>query len=776
MDKLRIFRKKFNEILSRAHSQGRTKLLENEAYELLDIWGIKTPKFIVISNHIDLEKDLEISKENLEIVKKAFGKKLVLKILSPDIVHKTEVGGIKIIDNDSFEIKKNYKNMLEEVRSKVPDVNIFGVMISNFIKPKFELIVSILNDPQFGPVFSVGLGGIYTELFKDIVMGVAPVTFEKLKNLIKKLKCHPILYGYRGSKIINEEKLLSTLMAINQLSIFSLDFNGKRSNDKKVSDNSNEKNLISDIERFSDNTNFSDYIIDEFEINPLAITKGGELVAIDCICRFHKKTSYDIKPFESPNLTNIEKFFEPKTIAVVGASEVENRPGTIIYKSLKKASNSLKESSFKKVFPVNLKRDYIFDDKCYKSIKEIKEHVDLTILVIPAKYSYEIIKDAVESKVSAIIIISGGFRESGKLGIELEDKIKFEIKDTKTRVLGPNCLGIYFAPNNLSSFFLPSEKMNIPKREKNELSILSQSGAISVNLMHLLPNVGVRSIVSFGNMADVDVTDLIAYFNKDKGTKVIALYIEGFKNGRKFYEVAKNLGKPLIVLKGGKVEEVKEATISHVGAMAGDYDIVKTVFGDANVINAEDSQQFFEYCKIFTLLDEKRVEGNKIAVLSNSGGLGILGADGIKNSRLSLTKYSKNTISKIKNIVRGFLTVSNPTDIGTDATDMDYIEVAKYICDDREVSALVLLPGFEPPPIEIPRLIKNIGKICKQTKKPIVVAFTQTEDRIKFANQLESKNVPVFHSPERAVKALGKYINYYYQTGYFPWESSSVNL
>ncbi|GAH20269.1 unnamed protein product, partial [marine sediment metagenome] len=327
-----------------------------------------------------------------------------------------------------------------------------------------------------------------------------------------------------------------------------------------------------------------------------------------------------------------------------------------------------------------------------------------------------------------------------------------------------------------SSFFLPSEKMNIPKREKNELSILSQSGAISVNLMHLLPNVGVRSIVSFGNMADVDATDLITHFNKDKGTKVIALYIEGFKNGRKFYEVAKNLEKPLIVLKGGKVEEVKEATISHVGAMAGDYDIVKTVFGDANVINAEDIQQFFEYCKIFTLLDEKRVEGNKIAVLSNSGGLGILGADGIKNSRLSLTKYSKNTISKIKNIVRGFLTVSNPTDIGTDATDMDYIEVAKYICDDREVSALVLLPGFEPPPIEIPRLIKNIEKICKQTEKPIVVAFTQTEDRIKYANQLESKNVPVFQSPERAVKALGKYINYYYQTGYFPWESSSVNL
>ncbi|GAG71461.1 unnamed protein product, partial [marine sediment metagenome] len=231
------------------------------------------------SNHIDLEKDLEISKENLEIVKKAFGKKLVLKILSPDIVHKTEVGGIKIIDNDSFEIKKNYKNMLEEVRSKVPDVNIFGVMISNFIKPKFELIVSILNDPQFGPVFSVGLGGIYTELFKDIVMGVAPVTFEKLKNLIKKLKCHPILYGYRGSKIVNEEKLLSTLMAINQLSIFSLDFNGKRSNDKKVSDNSNEKNSISDIERFSDNTNFSDYIIDEFEINPLAITEETLIIA-----------------------------------------------------------------------------------------------------------------------------------------------------------------------------------------------------------------------------------------------------------------------------------------------------------------------------------------------------------------------------------------------------------------------------------------------------------------------------------------------------------------
>lgn len=737
MNKFEIFQKKFNEILDKANSQGRNKLLENEAYELLNIWGIKTPKFIVISNKPTLKKDLEISKENLEIVKKTFGKKLVLKILSPDIVHKTEVGGIKIIKNNVFEVKKNFKNMLEEVKSKVPDANIFGVMISDFVKPEFELIVSILNDTQFGPIFSVGMGGIYTELIKDIKISVAPVIYEKLKSLIRQLKCYPILYGYRGKKIIGEEKLLPTLMTINQLSIFSLDFNGKK---------------------------FSDYIIDEFEINPLAITKGGELVAIDCICRFHKKTSYDIKTFESPNLTNLGKFFEPETIAVVGASEVENKPGTIIYKSLKISGNSLKESSFKKVFPVNVKREYIFNDKCYKSIKEIDEHIDLAILVVPAKYSYEIIKDAVESKVSAIIIISGGFRESGKSGKELEEKIYYEIKDTETRVLGPNCLGIYFSPNNLSSFFLSPEKMKIPKREKNELAILSQSGAISVNLTHLLPNVGVRSIVSFGNMADVDISDLIAYFNKDEDTKVIALYIEGFKNGRKFYEVSKKLRKPLIVLKGGKVEDVKKATISHVGAMAGNYDVVKAVFRDANVINAKDIQQFYEYSKIFTLLGERKIEGEKIAVLSNSGGLGILGADGIKNSGLSLAKYSEDTISKIKNTVRGFLTVSNPTDVGTDATDIDYIKVAKYICDDRNVSASVLLPGFEPPPIKIPRLIKNIGAICKKIEKPIVVAFTQTEDRIKFANQLERENIPVFRTPERAVRALGKYMNYYLKT------------
>lgn len=771
MNKFEIFQKKFNEILYKADSQGRTKLLENEAYELLNIWGIKTPKFIVISNKLTLEKDSRISKENLEIVKKIFGKKLVLKILSPDIVHKTEVGGIKIIKNHVFEVEKNFKNMLEEVKSKVPDANIIGVMISDFVKPEFELISSILNDPQFGPIFSVGMGGIYTELINDIKISVAPVIYEKLKSLIRQLKCYPILYGYRGKKIIEEEKLLSTLMAINQLSIFSLDFNGKKSNYKKC----NEKDFLNDFnEDFSNYTNkkpsilnskrFSDYIIDEFEINPLAITKGGELVAIDCICRFHKKTSYDIKPFESPNLTNIEKFFEPETIAVVGASEVENRPGTIIYKSLKKASNSLKDSSFKKVFPVNVKREYIFSNKCYKSIKEIDEHIDLAILIVPAKYSYEIIKDAVESKVSAIIIISGGFRESGKSGEELEEKIYYEIKNNETRVIGPNCLGIYFSPNNLSSFFLSPEKMKIPKREKNELAILSQSGAVSMNLTHLLPNVGVRSIVSFGNMADVDVSDLISYFDKDGGTKVIALYIEGFKNGRKFYEVSKKLRKPLIVLKGGKVEEVEKATISHVGAMAGNYDIVKAVFRDANVIDAEDIQQFYEYSKIFTLLGERKIEGEKIAVLSNSGGLGILGADGIKKSELSLAKYSEDTISKIKNIVRGFLTVSNPTDVGTDATDIDYIKVAKYICDDEDVSALVLLPGFEPPPIKIPRLIKNIGEICKKIEKPVVVAFTQTEDRIKYANQLERENVPVFHSPERAVKALGKYMNYYLKT------------
>ena len=305
----------------------------------------------------------------------------------------------------------------------------------------------------------------------------------------------------------------------------------------------------------------------------------------------------------------------------------------------------------------------------------------------------------------------------------------------------------------------------MPEKEPNNVAVVTQSGAVGINLMLSMQNVGVRSFISVGNMIDkkTDYAALLKYLDKEKETEVIGLYVEGFKNGKRFYKTAKGLKKPIVVIKGGKSKAGSKATTSHTGSMAGNYAVAKAAFKQANLIEAETSQEFFDTIKIFSYMYKKKVKGNNIAIVSNAGGLGVLSADMVEKTNLKLAKYTDLTKEKLAKYYPDYLRNNvgdNPSDLGGGVNDEDFIKCLHIILEDQNVNGVVVSPGVETVPMREEPLVKNIIRLFKETKKPILVTMADSYHNRALMDMMEESNIPCYTSPEQGVKALNKFIAY----------------
>ncbi|MBM3200509.1 hypothetical protein FJZ53_06225, partial [Candidatus Woesearchaeota archaeon] len=557
--------KGIEEILEKAESENRFSLYEHEVYEVLKHLGINIVRY-----------DLADDKTNFKKVLKNYGKKVVLKISSPDIAHKTDVGGIKILPNNPKTVKKAYKDMIKTVSEKKPGAKITGALLTEYAQISHEVLVSMLYDDQFGHFITAGLGGTLTELYKDVSIKLAPVSKKEVQEMLEELKSYPILAGYRGKEGVNIEALTEQIIRLNALA-----------------------------EKFSPYSN-SKYLITELEINPIA-GSGDKVVALDGILNFKRK---ERKERTAITVEGVEKFFKPENVAVIGATD-EKRPngqdkeGKVIFENMLK-------SSVKNVYPVNPKKEEVFGKKCYKSVKDIEQPVDLSVVIVPAKATPQVMEEIKEKNCKNVIIIGGGFSELGKEGKKLEDRLLKILKEGDIRVIGPNCVGTYSEETKLKTIFLTEDEFNVPEKEPNNLSVVTQSGAVGVNLMIALRNVGIRNFISAGNMIDpkTDYAALMKYLENDAATKIIGVYVEGFKEGKRFYKAAKQLAKPVVIIKGGKSKEGSKASTSHTGSIAGNYEVARAAFKQAGIIEAETSQEFFDIVKMFSYSHNKKVEGN----------------------------------------------------------------------------------------------------------------------------------------------------------------------
>lgn len=440
----------------------------------------------------------------------------------------------------------------------------------------------------------------------------------------------------------------------------------------------------------------------------------------------------------------LEKFFNPRSVALVGASEQEGKVGNAI------AKNILNFGYSGKVFFVNPKHEIIFGQKCHKFLGEIGEEIDLAIIAVPAEFVNEIIKKS-SGKIKNFVVISAGFSETGNEGKEREAELKAIASENNVNILGPNCLGFINPFINLNASFAGG----MP--EKGNIALVSQSGALAVAMLDLADkeNVNFSRIVSIGNKMQIGESDLLVYLENDENTKVIGMYLEGIDDGEKFTTAARRISqkKPVVILKAGKSEKAQKAIASHTGALAVSDSIVNAVFENSGILRAENLGEFFD---LLSLISVSGIDNGKTVVVTNAGGPGVLATDAISEKEIKLAELDEKTRENLKKVLPAESSVENPVDLLGDADEKRYEKTLKIIGKQNEIGNIIciLTPQDQTP---VNKIASKIIKFKKNAKKNILAVFIGGEKIRKAVQKLKNENISVFAFPERAVAALDKF-------------------
>jgi len=445
---------------------------------------------------------------------------------------------------------------------------------------------------------------------------------------------------------------------------------------------------------------------------------------------------------------NLDPFFHAKSIAMIGASREPGKVGHTILKQLIGRNF--------KLYPINPHADKILGIKTYESVLQAPAKIELAVICTPAQTVPAILDQCGKKGIQHVVIISAGFKEVGndKLEKDLQDKLK----GNKITCIGPNCLGIFDAHTNMDMLFLPKERLKRP--HAGTISFISQSGATGSAVLDLAAheNYGFAKFVSYGNAANVDASDLLEYLSKDPETKIICLYIEGLQDGKKFLAAAKRCKKPIIVVKGGVTEEGSKAAKSHTGALAGTAEVYFGAFKQANMIIAHKLEELFEFAKLFEKV-QARACGDRVQIITNGGGYGILAADSISHYGLRMAKPGQ----KIKALRKQFpetVVVDNPLDVLGDATVERYKLAIEAAIKDTNNDSIVLVALTQTPLLDNKELVRITKEFHNKSHKPIILVTTGSEYAQELKRQYEAAGLPCFTFPENAIRALAAYTHY----------------
>lgn len=443
--------------------------------------------------------------------------------------------------------------------------------------------------------------------------------------------------------------------------------------------------------------------------------------------------------------TDISFFFNPKSIAVIGASPTPGKPSYVILESLKSIGFP------GKIYPVNPKYTSINNLRCYSSVAEIKDSVDLAVVAVPAPVVIDALKGAADKKVKGAIIISAGFGETGNDGKRLEDEIKEMAHKEGIRVLGPNCLGVYDTVSKVDTFFVPSERMGRPI--KGGISILSQSGSFAALIMDEMAaeGIGVARVVSYGNRLDIGESDCLEFLADDEHTKAVAIYMESVDDGRRFVEAASRCAKkkPFIALKVGKRGAGISAAKSHTGAMTGRYDIYRAAFRKAGIIEVDGYEGLKDACRALNIF--KPVKGRKVLIITDGGGIGVRLADACEEMWLDVAALPEGLQKKLSAKFPAFYGINNPLDLTGSATDDEFVSALDVgLKDSYDIAIVSLLWG---PPMLTEKLIDKLSDSIKRLRKPVIICSPGGTFTKKMNRAFEDNGIPVFNTPEAAVRA-----------------------
>ena len=443
-------------------------------------------------------------------------------------------------------------------------------------------------------------------------------------------------------------------------------------------------------------------------------------------------------------IKRLNSIFQAKSIAVVGASANPEKTGHIIMKNII-------DGGFEgQIYPINPKRSELLGWSCFSSLIDVPvNNIDLVIIVVPARFVPGVIEDAAKKQATCAVIISGGFREAGNN--ELELSVMKTAKKYGIRFIGPNCQGVTYTPNSLCAAW-PLMKA------KGDMTIISQSGTVAAAFAGWAEedNLGLSSFISLGNKSDIDEIDLIKYFSLDDSTKVIGIYLEGVKDGQAFMKVSRNVvsKKPIVVIRPGRTKKGSIAAQSHTKSIAGDYKIFDAACKQVGIIKADTVYELYDFCKILSLC--KVPKGNRCLIVTSSGGSGILATDVAERNGVDISNLKEKTKTALSDILPSHCIIGNPLDLTGDTDAERYYEVVKKLKSVDYIDIVLLVFG-DP----ISNTAGFARKMKKEVTQEIIACYLGGGDiQDKEVLSLHEAGIPVFPTPERAMRAIFALIKY----------------
>ncbi|MCD4750275.1 MAG: acetate--CoA ligase family protein [Thermoanaerobaculales bacterium] len=772
-------------LLSKAHRDGRSGLLEHECYTMLSAIGAEAaPDYRLIP------AGAQPTPGDLEAIP---GEKIVLKVLSPDITHKTEAKGVRIVAKEMGAVEAAHELMLHQVPSayagflgghmgEIPESlrgfsgsglekrlekRLVGVLLCRFMTPDAqgfatELFVGIRHTLEFGPIISAGFGGVEMETLaretrKGAAVAIAPtglVNGAEFLELFKRTLSYQRLSGtMRGARKLVSDAILEECFTA----------------------------FIEVANHFSENNSEARFHIEEFEVNPFSVV-GAHLAPLDGICSFTLATP----PAEPRPLHKIGNLLEPSSAAIIGVSAKGMNMGRIILKNILGGGFDPHRA-----YIVRPGMDELDGVSCVPSIADLPEKVDLFVVAVGAHQVPEVLEDLLDhDKAEAVILIPGGLGEkegSQDLAHRLQERIRTAHREPHggSVFIGGNSLGIISHAGRYDTMFIPENKLPKSRGDhRRKTCFISQSGAYIIANLSRMPWFDPEFALSIGNQIDLTASDLLSYIKDDPRIEVFGIYMEGFRpaDGLAFARAVQEtvtLGKDVVFYKAGRTSEGRSATAGHTASVAGDYAVCEAALEEAGAWVASDFNEFSDLLRLCTNLRGKEIAGNNIAAVSNAGFEAVGMADSIKVGRygLQLNSFDETISRALSNILEefkldGLVDVKNPFDITPMANDEAFVRLVSTILEDPNVDAAVigivpLTPALQTLPesedhrenVLDPRsLCQLLPQVAAKSHKPVVVVVDSGEIFDPMVATIENGGLPVFRSADRAMKALCRWV------------------
>lgn len=667
-------------------------LTEQDGYELLNSYGIKVPLYRFVTTH-----------EEAAEAAHAIGFPVVIKVVSAQIIHKTDAGGVVLHISCLDALFEALKGIDAKVIAYDPGAVISGYLIEQEANPGTELLIGGRTDPAFGKVLTVGMGGILVELLHDFSMRVLPVDTPEFRKMIREMTGYRLISGYRGHRPLDEEALVDTIEKVARLFL-------------------------------------EEHRVIEFDINPLILWEQGAC-AVDS--RVFVKTTPEEPSAPVQILPPVPDLLHPSSIAVVGASRTPGKVGYAVFRNLLNFQGEL--------YPVNPHADDILGKKVFPSISAIPGPVEMVVIATPAEFVPGIVKEAGEKGAKSAVILTAGFKETGEAGRLLEEELLMVARETGIRIVGPNCLGVIIPPLDLNATF------DVQSPLSGQIGFISQSGAIITTVLDwsITRRIGFSSVISVGNQTDMGFLEYLQVLDQDPHTYAVILYVEEIRDGQAFLQYAESMRgrKPVIALKSGSSVRGREAASSHTGSLAGSYETYLAAFRQSGVIPAYSLAEAFDVARL--VVSEGYPKGRRTIILTNAGGFGVLASDYAEINKMEMINLPEAVVEELSKILPESWSHKNPVDLLGDSNASRFAKVFDVMIKYQQIWDIAVIITAPVAMMDPKNLAHEMIRLSRFTHSMVVGCLLGGDSMKSAIDMLGEAHIPNYQDLQDAFRTVG---------------------